>query len=214
MAINIKIGDENKNVSKQKSETGKASIKLKIRKTLDGNFLISDHDIIDIIVSPAIFKIVALPKTTMSDEVYGVQNKLFDFLAKKGVIKFDSVRGGTIYGALEAAIPESKFADSMQVVLFAVSKFMEHEKPIYDSIRYHEKEYNKFLTNPDEEDSTELGEIPQSDNQGSKMTSMRPFGPISRIYEEITKESVIKKEKINIKEMILEMFYKKILDSK
>ena len=87
MAIKIKIG------SKPAPPKIERNFELKIRKTLDGNLMIFDHADIDIVILPTKNKVLALPKETMTDAVYGAQNRLFAHLKRKGVIDLTSVQG-------------------------------------------------------------------------------------------------------------------------
>ena len=159
-----------------------ASIKLQIRKTLEGNLQITDHEDIDIVLIPAQGKIVALPKEHMSEDVYVTQNRLFDFLAKKGVIMRETIQGGNVYGAMEAMIPANDSVDINQVGLFTISKFIEEERPYFMSEKTFEKQQEAYYTDPDEEDSTELGEVPHAPNKGS-MPPWAKYGLIYRYYE-------------------------------
>lgn len=56
---------------------------LKIRKTLDGNYVVSDHTDIEIVISPNQNKVIAFAKDAYDDYVYETQDKLFKFLVKK-----------------------------------------------------------------------------------------------------------------------------------
>tara|TARA_R110000824_G_scaffold62242_5_gene164975 strand:- start:233 stop:781 length:549 start_codon:yes stop_codon:yes gene_type:complete len=159
-----------------------ASVSLKIRKTLEGNLIITDHEDIDIIVIPTQQKIVALPKEHMSEDIYVTQTKLFDFLSKKGVIMPETIQGGNIYGALEAKIPASETVDPTEVALFTIEKFIEEERPYFMSEEAFEKQQEAHYTDPDEEDSTELGEVPHASYKGS-MPPWARFGLIYRYYE-------------------------------
>ena len=100
MAINIKIGSD--------KEEKKIDVELNIRKTLDGDLMIFDHADIDIVIMLEKKKILTLPKELITDQVYGAQNRLFSYLRKKGIINFDSIQGGNVYGSLEAGMLESK----------------------------------------------------------------------------------------------------------
>jgi hypothetical protein len=44
---------------------------------------------------------------------------------------------------------------------------MDKERPSFEYEKAMRKEQDNYLTNPDEEDSTELGEVPQKARQGS-----------------------------------------------
>ena len=52
-----------------------ARIRLKARKTLDGNILILDHPEIDIVLAPKTKKVLALPKNQYGDHVYATQSR-------------------------------------------------------------------------------------------------------------------------------------------
>ena len=88
------------------------SFKLNARKTLNGDIMIFDHTDIDIIVLTEKKKIIAFAKDIMSDVVYGAESRLFEYLKRRGVVSYDSIQGGNVYGSLEAVILESKELDS------------------------------------------------------------------------------------------------------
>ena len=78
MAIVIKVGK----LANQK----KVTIELNMRKSLNGDLMIFDHGDIDVVLSPSSSKIVAFPKETMNDLVYGAQNRLMSFMTKRGIL--------------------------------------------------------------------------------------------------------------------------------
>jgi hypothetical protein len=177
MPIDIKIGQSEIEapIQTQEEELPPYNIKieLKVRRTLDGDIVVSDHPDIDIVVQPNNMKIIAFPKTILSDEVYATQNRLFDFLQKKGVITRDSVRGGNVYGALEGTIgTPTKPISIDEIGLFAVGKFIEEERPSFIYEKAVEEKEEDRLTEPDVEDSTELGEIPHYSEKGSIIPNM------------------------------------------
>jgi hypothetical protein len=148
-------------------------IRLDARKTLDGNILIQDHPYMDIILSPKTKKIIALSKVLMDDRSYYTQNRFFDYLYKRGVIDSSTIQGSNIYAALEATIPE-KLPDGpepLEVILFAIFKYFREEAPSWEHEEKMKKDQEEYLLDPDSEESTELGEIPQKAKQGSIGTS-------------------------------------------
>ena len=167
---------------KDKEPEPQATVSLKIRKSLEGNLIITDHEDIDIVVIPAQQKIVALPKEHMSEDVYVTQNRLFGFLSKKGVIMQETIQGGNVYGALEAKMPPTDAAYTTEIALFTIDKFIEEERPYFMSEEAFEKQQEAHYVDPDEENSTELGEVPHSTNKGS-MPSWARYGLIYRYYE-------------------------------
>lgn len=153
-------------------------VKLKAKRTLEGNILIMDHEDIDIVLLPEKNKCIAFPKENMSDKVYSTQDRLYSFLAKKGVLSHSTVRGGNVFGSLEADIFESKVpgVDATQAFLYALYEFIKEEKPYFRSSSHYDEERLDALLNPSEEDSTELGDVPQSARKGSMHKQIGPYG--------------------------------------
>ena len=153
-------------------------IKLKARRTLDGNILILDHEDIDIVVMTEKNKCVAFPKTKMSDKVYAAQDRMFKLLADRGLIERSSIRGGNVFGALEAELLSSKIKgiDRSQAVLFSLHEYITGERPYFKTADEFDDERLDAMLRPSPEDSTELGDVPQSDNKGSMNSRVRPYG--------------------------------------
>jgi len=148
-----------------------AVIRLKARKTLDGNILILDHPEIDIVISPKESKVLAISKHQYGDHVYAAQSRLLEYLAKHGVISGATIRGGNIFGSLEGVILESadpKKVDPIQMTLYTLAHFLLEEKPYYDVVRQYEKDFEKELLDP--HPSTELGKIPHDKRKGVDLT--------------------------------------------
>tara|TARA_R110002012_G_scaffold274978_1_gene461422 strand:+ start:517 stop:1077 length:561 start_codon:yes stop_codon:yes gene_type:complete len=177
MAIRIKVGSE----AKEEPKKPIATTNLEIRKTLDGDFLISDHADMDIIVMPSKKKIVAFPKDLMSEVVYGAQDRLYKFLSRKGLIAIYSIQGGSIYGSLEAEILGSEEYDPVSLSIINIEKFIDEERPYFEFVEeYEEMDADRFVE-PDEEQSTELGEVPHEKVKGN----IRPgynYGPYWQSY--------------------------------
>ena len=156
MAIALKIieGDVEKTVT----------LELQARKTLDGNIMIFDHEEMDIVVFPKASKIA-----TFSEMVYNAQNRLFEFLKRKGVVDYESIRGGSIYGSIEGLIPQpiDENINSIDYAIYGIYKFLKEEKPYYNYIDDYEEMLDNYFTDPTQEDSTELGEVPQASQKGS-----------------------------------------------
>ena len=153
-------------------------VELKARRTLDGNILIMDHEDIDVVFMPEKNKCVTFPKNTMSDKVYAAQDRMFKFFAGKGIIDRSSVRGGNVFGAMEADILESTIpgVDQSQVFLHTIHEYLTGEKPYFKSSDQFDDERLDALLRPSEEDSTELGDVPQSDRKGSMHKQIGPYG--------------------------------------
>lgn len=161
MALTIKIGRGN--------QTALVRLEMDIRKSMSGDLMIFDHGDIDIVLSPSNNKVFAFPKETMSDLVYGAQNRLFAHLRKKGLIIPESVQGGAFYGVLEGELQKSfkKDLDTAKMTLINISSFIDEERPYFESTEAIISMSDDELVHPDKEDSTELGEVPQSTQKGS-----------------------------------------------
>lgn len=153
-------------------------VNLKARRTLDGNILILDHEDIDIVLIKEKSKCVTFPKDTMSDRVYAAQDRMFRFLSKKGVVNNSSIRGGNVFGSLEAEILQSKIPgiDSDQAFLYSIHEYITNEKPYFRAADQFDDDRLDSLLRPSPDDSTELGDVPQSSNKGSMNSRVRPYG--------------------------------------
>jgi len=169
MTIKLKI-------EKKEEEKSDLNFSLVIRKTIDGRIFVMDHPDIDIAILSDQNKIITFPKDEMSDYVYGTQNLFFNFLSKKGIVLPETIQGGNIYGSLEAQIPESlNDVDPIRVVLLIISKFIEDEKEHFKFEEEYYKLQKKRYTDPSEEESTELGEVPHEERKGSIRPGSRPY---------------------------------------
>lgn len=148
-------------------------IRLDARKTMDGNILIQDHPYMDIVISPKTNKILALSKVLMDDRSYYTQSKFFDYLYKRGIIDASTIQGGNIHSSLEATLPKQlpDGPDPIEVVLYTIFKYFREEAPSWEEEEKLKNDQEEYLLNPDDEHSTELGEIPQKPKQGSIGTS-------------------------------------------
>jgi len=158
-----------------------AELELDIRRTLDGDVMIFDHADIDIVIAREGQKIVAFPKDMMSEVVYGAQDRLFKHLRRKGLIKIDSIVGGSIYGSLEADLLPSDEYNNVVLTIINIGKWIDEERPYYEFTDDFEEMQADRLTDPEEEDSTELGEVPHEETKGT----MRPgynYGPYWQSY--------------------------------
>lgn len=174
MAVVVKLVPSDEPI---KIKVGAAAVKptpsirleLDIRKSLSGDLMIFDHADIDIVLSAKNNKITAFPKETMNDLVYGAQNRLFAHLRKKGIVIAESVQGGSYYGAMEGQI-EAPYSDKINAAKFAlinISKFIDEERPYFENVEAQIAGFDDEMTSPNKADSSELGDVPQKDQQGS-----------------------------------------------
>lgn len=165
MTVNIQIEPDKEETPKGPTKT---KLNLQARKALDGSIIITDHPDIDIVIAPQKMKIVAFAKKSMDDSIYATQSRLFDYLFRKGVVALESVKGGNVYSSLEGTIlPPEKKMPIDEIALFTVGKFLEEERPAFMYEKAVEDQEQDRILDPDSEDSTELGEIPHSDEKGS-----------------------------------------------
>jgi hypothetical protein len=153
-------------------------IDIRARRTLDGNILIFDHEDMDILLSLEGNRCITFPKDQMSDKVYQAQDRMFRFLIGKGIVEHSSVRCGNVYGSMEAKLLEAKTPgiDGMQACLYMISEYLTGEKPFFKSANDFDDERLDYMLHPDDENSTELGDVPQSDKKGSHGVTRGPYG--------------------------------------
>jgi len=148
----------------------KVTLELQARKTIDGNIMIFDHMDMDIVVMAGEDrKVIAFPKKVLTEEVYRSQSRLFEYLYKFGLVELAFIRGGNVHGALEAPLLESTEIDTSNVdlAIYNIHGFLKQEKPYEDFMTDYEDLVNDEYTEPDDQDSTALGEVPQDAEKGS-----------------------------------------------
>ena len=173
--IKINIVPDEEVAEEEAVEPKPLQISLTARKTLDGKIMVMDHRDIDIIIDTATKKIITFPKNEISDEVYETQDKYFHYLAEKGIVERNSIHAGDVYASIQADYPEAddESISPAQVVLLSTYKFIEEEKPRFEQEEWLENEIDDHYVHPTDEDSTELGEVPQEPKKGS----IRPYSP-------------------------------------
>jgi len=140
---------------------------LKLRSALNGDLIILDHKDIDIVIQSKNNKVVTFAKEIMSDVVYGAESRLLEYLRKNGIINYDSIQGGNIYGSLEGTLMESTTHDPIKATLLNISEWMKTEEPYIKGVTAYDEMEDEALLDPDNEHSTELGQVPQEAEKGS-----------------------------------------------
>jgi hypothetical protein len=144
------------------------TIKVKARRTLDGNIIVSDHPDIDIVIMPEKMRIITFSKENFDDHIYQTQDRLMKYLTKKGTLVFDSITAGNVYGSLEAKIikPAQEIPiDNLMLML--VSKWLDSEKPSVVYQQAVDDIYTDRMTDPNDKESTDLGKVPAAQEKGS-----------------------------------------------
>jgi hypothetical protein len=193
--IKIKIGAANKELQNDYDEKGHpiASANLQIKRDMSGNYLITDHNDMDITILTKKGRIMTIPKVEneTDDTAYSSQNRLYKFLSAQGIIDPTTVQGGNIIGTIEAKMlkPKKDTINPIQVAIFSIGKFIEEERPYFMFKQSFEEKEEERLTDPSEEDSTEFGEVPHQDKQGSIDPAYWANGADYRMYEQMIEES-------------------------
>ena len=150
MTINIKVDASAAEAYKVLNKLEpQAKVFLRMRKLLDGSLIIFDHPDIDIVISPTKNKITTFAKDEYGDHIYASQSRLFHFLMRKGVVAFDSIRGGNVFGSLEGDMHKADDVDVTQVAIFVISKFVDEERDLGSKHEEYEKEIEDSLLHPD-----------------------------------------------------------------
>jgi len=151
---------------------------LNARRTMDGDVMVFEHADIDIIVMPNKSKILAVPKDLMTEVVYGASDRLCKYLAKKGVVDPSSIQGGNVYGSLEVTLLPPV---NLKLILLNISKWIDEERPYFEFVENFEETSDEYFTDPSDEDSTELGEVPHEASKGTLQPGYN-YGPYFQNY--------------------------------
>jgi hypothetical protein len=180
MAIKITIGGGEKEAPPQPAPKV-AEIKLNISKTANGDYYIKDHSDIDIVVMIQKNKVLALSKDLMSEMVYGAQDRLFGYLTEKGLVDPATVQGGSVYGSMEGMLLPSDELNVPNMTILNISEWIDSERPYFEFVEKFEEMEVEHFVDPDEKESTELGEVPHEETKGT----LRPgytYGPYWQSY--------------------------------
>ena len=160
MTIKIKI--------KRQKEREKVTKRIPVKKSIDGNLMFLTHPHINISVNVNKGTVLTFAKDgNYTDDAYAAMKRLLNYLAESGLVAFDSIQGGNIYASLQATFLKPKDEDRslVQLITYHVGEFLDKEDlEVYDE--YYADEFEEYLLDPDEEDSTELGEVPQEEKKG------------------------------------------------
>ena len=160
MTIKIKVGRAAKKQSVQR--------KIAVKKALNGDLMFLSHPHVNAIVKKDKNKLLTFAKDAKyTDDAYAAMKRLLTHLADAGLVGFDTIQGGNIYASLEATMVEPPEDRSIiQLVTFHIGEWLNKESSdVYDD--YYQDEVEEYLLEPDDEDSTELGEVPQEEKKGT-----------------------------------------------
>ena len=143
------------------------NFKLMTRSAINGDIMILDHKDIDIVLKQGDGKILTFAKETISDYTYGAEARLLEFLRAKGVLEYDSIQGGNIYGSMEGKLMKSDDVEVNKIALKVISEWMTTEQSYLKGTTAYDDMSDEHLLSPDGEYSTELGEVPAEEQKGS-----------------------------------------------
>ena len=135
-----------------------ATVKLKARKSLAGNIIISDHQLMDLVLVPAKNKVLIVPRPGFGQETYYKQKDFYTALSRRGVFS-GPLEGGSIHGVFEAKLGISEELSSVQVALLEIERYFKQEAVEEGFGEDFDAELEDKFINPDDEGSTEAGEI-------------------------------------------------------
>jgi hypothetical protein len=176
MSLNIKITPEEEVVELPPEPEGikievvdkeEISFKLMTRSAVNGDIMILDHKDIDIVLQQSDGKILTFAKETISDYTYGAEARLMEYMRSQGVLEYDSIQGGNIYGSLEGQLMTSEEVEVNKVALKVISEWMTTEESYMKGTTAYDDMSDDHLLSPDGEFSTELGEVPAAEKKGS-----------------------------------------------
>jgi hypothetical protein len=167
MTIKIKLGTpESKNLPPQ------AQVRLEIRKSVDGNLLINDHEYIDIVVVPESRKIITMPKPFVDKDTYEYQKSLMYSLFKGGLLGPEAAQGGSRFGVMEAVFPASDSVNPIQALLLQIEKYIRESAAQDLKAREYDENIEDNFTDPPADETTKWGEIPPyQDNPEAQQTN-------------------------------------------
>lgn len=167
MTIKVKVNKIKSNVR----------AKLQIRQTIDGKVMILDHDDIDIIIIPKDKKVLTIPTEDIDDNIYDTQNRYFKYLNRKGLIEPATILSGNIYGSLEAQYLDSQKENIsvIDLIILNTARWLEEERPYFADMEEIKDREEERLLEPNEEESTELGEVPEKSVKGNLTYGYNPY---------------------------------------
>ena len=150
-----------------------ATVKLKARKSLDGNIIISDHQLMDLVVVPAKNKVLIVPRPGFGQETYYKQKDFYNALNRRGVFS-GPLEGGTVHGVYEAKLGMSDEVSPVQVALLEIERYFKQEAVEEGFGSEFDEEIEDRFINPDDENSTEAGEIEPEEETRERQNTPPP----------------------------------------
>jgi hypothetical protein len=147
-----------------------ATVKLKARKSLDGNIIISDHQLMDVVLIPAKNKVLTIPHPGFGEEVYFKQKDFFNALYRRGIFS-GPMEGGNLYGVFEAKLAISEEVSPVQVALLEIERYFKQEAVEEGFGEDFDEEIEDRFINPEDDKTTDLGEVePEEETRNTHQT--------------------------------------------
>lgn len=163
MTINIKIKSE-LDIEKYLAEIEK----LHIKKSLGGDIMIFDHKDMDIVIDEENKKITTFAKGDFSDLIYSSQNRFFKYMFSRGITTPGTVRGANVFGAIEARYEDKEQRKHLlELIIYNIANFITEESKYFETFESTDAMEDERLLDPNDKDSTELGEVPQEPKKGT-----------------------------------------------
>jgi hypothetical protein len=89
----------------------------------------------------------------------------------KGACKHGSVKAANIFGSLQGTLLADKInqpaVDPVQIAIYLVTKFLKNELHFGDIVDDYQESYEEELSNPPDDETTELGKVPHEPRKGT-----------------------------------------------
>lgn len=151
---------------KKSDNVHSVDFEVKARKNLAGNIVMYEHPEVDIVIDPKKSKVSVVPKDKISDDSYDIQDKVFKFLIKRGIVDPASVQSASAYGILQGIYFQNDEVPTLGILIYQINRFIKLDKDNYVYDEVFEKMEQEML-DPKDDRSTELGEIPHEEMQGA-----------------------------------------------
>jgi hypothetical protein len=155
MTIKIKIGEP-----PQQTGPPQAQVRLEIRRSVDGNLLINDHEFIDIVIVPETRKIITMPKPYVERDTYEYQKSLMYALFKGGILGPEAPRSGARFGVMEAVYPTTDKVNPLQALLLQVEKYIRQTSADEMQAQEYDENIEDNFTDPPPDETTAWEQIP------------------------------------------------------
>lgn len=152
----------------KEEEKPKKTISLKARRALNGDVLISDSNRIDIVLSKGKKKVMTFEAPGVKETQHQLQLDFLTYLARKGIVDFDTIVGGPFHGSMVANLLESEDYNVEQLALVAIHSYIVEEiRPFEEFDRQWDEKSEQRLLEPPEGEYSEFDPDRHAEEKGS-----------------------------------------------